>query len=121
MAADREALGGKRARTQALAAVAVVAAVVALVLYGRSSPDGPFERSFALSPQECNTQCQTRQTDCIEACDGHVPCERRCVEACQACVQRCLHPPDAGAGGAGGAGGRGGAAGRAGAGGRGRR
>jgi hypothetical protein len=59
----------------------------------------PSSQRFALSPQACNTECQRRQTDCILACDGDVPCERRCTETGKACVERCAHPPDAGAGG----------------------
>ena len=107
MADDPRALGSAWARAGAL--IAVIAAVAAVVaLYGRSPRGGPSEESFALSPQECNTQCQTKKTDCIHACDGHIPCEKGCVATCQACVQRCLHPPDAGAGGAGGARGAGG-------------
>lgn len=69
----------------------------------------PVSQRFALSPQQCNTECQRRQTDCILACDGKVPCERRCTETGMACVARCLHAPDAGSAGGGG---RGGAAGR---------
>jgi hypothetical protein len=107
MAADPGVLGSARARASALiAGVALVAALLALC--GRTPASGPSEQSFALSPQECNTQCQTRKTDCIDACDGHIPCEKGCVASCEACVQRCLHPPDAGAGGASGAGGAGG-------------
>jgi len=96
-------------RVRAGAWIAIVGIVAALVaLLGRTPRGGPSEESFALSPQECNTQCQTRKTDCIDACDGHIPCEKDCVKSCEACVQRCLHPPDAGAGGASGAGGAGG-------------
>ena len=104
MAADR-VLGGMRTRVGlSVAVIAVVAGMVAL--RARTPAGGSSEERFALSPQECNTQCQTRKTDCIDACDGHIPCEKGCVEACQACVQRCLHPPDAGVGGTGGAGSR---------------
>ena len=107
--------GVKRA---ALAAAALLAAVFALWTTGDGR--GPRERRFALSPQECNTECQSRQTDCIEECDGKIPCERRCTEAGLRCVARCAgHGADAGAsGGAGGRGGAGGtgAAGNAGAG-----
>jgi hypothetical protein len=62
----------------------------------------PSSQRFALSPQACNTECQRRQTDCILACDGNVACERRCTETGKACVERCLHAADAGAGGSGG-------------------
>ena len=49
----------------------------------------PASRRFALSPQQCNTECQSRQTDCILACDGDVSCGRHCTEAGTACVRRC--------------------------------
>jgi hypothetical protein len=71
----------------------------------------PASQRFALSPQQCNTECQRRQTDCILACDGNVPCERRCTETGKACVGRCLHAADAGSAGSGGRG-AGGATGR---------
>ena len=72
----------------------------------------PGQQRFALSPQECNTQCQRRQTDCILACDGNLACERRCTATGKACVERCRHPPDAGTGGSGGRSGSRGAGGR---------
>jgi hypothetical protein len=50
-----------------------------------------------LSPQECVTECQARQTDCIQECDGHIPCERACVSTGTECVARCRQPGDAGA------------------------
>jgi hypothetical protein len=93
-----------------------IAAGVALLagswwVLDRSAPDS---RRFALSPQACNTECQIRQTDCILECDGNVACERKCTATGKACVERCKHAPDAGAGsgGAGGAAGSGGSAGR---------
>lgn len=68
----------------------------------------PRAQRFALSPQECNTECQIRQTDCILDCDGNVACERKCTATGKACVERCKHAPDAGVGGGGGGGGAGG-------------
>lgn len=85
-------------------ALAAAALVAGLWLWLDPAPDS---QRFALSPQECNTECQRRQTDCILACEGHVPCERRCTETGKACVGRCLHAADAGPGGSGGGGGRG--------------
>jgi hypothetical protein len=71
----------------------------------------PSSERFALSPQECNTECQSRQTDCIDDCEGNVPCERRCLQSGLACLERCKRlGADAGVGGAGGN--AGGAAGR---------
>jgi hypothetical protein len=96
-----------------------LAILAAAALWGTIQLDldasAPSSQRFALSPQECNTECQSRQTDCIDECDGNVACERRCVEAGFSCVQRCKRlGADAGVGGAGG---RTGAGGRAGGGG----
>jgi uncharacterized membrane protein YgcG len=105
------------------------AALVALVVTGATLwaavevglDDAPSSQRFALSPQECNTECQSRQTDCIDLCDGNVACERRCTEAGLACLERCKRMgADAGVGGGGGrsgVGGAGGAGGGSGAGG----
>jgi hypothetical protein len=85
----------------------VVGAALLLGVWWALDAGSPSESLYALSPQECVTECQTRQTDCILDCDGQVPCERKCTEAGTACVERCRHS-DAGVGGAhgGGAGGR---------------
>jgi hypothetical protein len=111
---------GRRAKPSnvfALLGVAFTAACLA-VLWAALDTLVPSAQKFALSPQDCNTECQSRQTDCIEDCDGHLQCEHRCVETGKACVERCARAAraDAGVGGAAGAGGRGG---RGGAGGRG--
>jgi len=53
---------------------------------------------LSLSPQECITECQSRQTDCIQECDGHVSCEKACVHSGEGCVARCRQAADAGAG-----------------------
>ncbi len=51
-----------------------------------------------LSPQECDTECQSQQTDCILNCDGAVACEHGCVDAGVACAARCRRAvTDAGA------------------------
>jgi len=89
----------------ALAAAATLAVGVWL---GRDEP--PSALFFALSPQACNTECQRQQTDCVLACDGNLPCERRCTVTGRACVERCRQPADAGVGG--GRGGAGGSNGR---------
>jgi hypothetical protein len=62
-----------------------------------AGPAGPVMQRFALSPQECNTECQAQQTDCILDCEGAVPCEKACLEAGKACLARCReHKLDAG-------------------------
>jgi hypothetical protein len=90
-----------------LLGVALAAALAVSAWLGRDQP--PSALSFALSPQECNTECQRQQTDCVLACDGNLPCERRCTETGRTCVERCRRPADAGvSGGRGGDGGSGG-------------
>jgi hypothetical protein len=106
------------ARRAALGAAGAAAAAAGIWVLADGG--GPHERRFALSPQECNTECQSRQTDCIDDCDGNLACEGRCTEAGLRCVARCGgHGPDAGTGGgANGNGGRAGNGGRSGSGGR---
>jgi hypothetical protein len=100
----------RRARSPlGLVLVVATALLVGLWLWLRAAPTS---QRFALSPQECNTECQRQQTDCILACDGNVPCERRCTKTGQACVEGCLQAADAGAGSSGGRGGGGGSRGR---------
>jgi hypothetical protein len=41
------------------------------------------------SVQSCNTQCQSRFTDCVLACDGALPCEQACKTAVTRCVAEC--------------------------------
>jgi hypothetical protein len=103
-----------RARPSASIALAVAFGAAALAkLWTAFDDTGPSEQQFALSPQECNTECQSRQTDCIEDCDGNLRCEHQCVEKGKACVERCVRAPraDAGVAGAAGSAGRGGAGG----------
>jgi hypothetical protein len=90
----------------------MVASATALAgLWFALDGSAPGSTRYALSPQNCTTECQSRQTDCILDCDGAVPCERRCTEVGAACVERC-RSADAGAAGAGGSGGAPGSAGR---------
>jgi len=39
--------------------------------------------------QQCNTDCQSRMTDCILACDGMRSCEETCKKKGQSCVSLC--------------------------------
>lgn len=39
--------------------------------------------------QQCNTECQSRMTDCILACDGMRSCEEVCKKKGQSCVSVC--------------------------------
>ena len=45
--------------------------------------------------QLCNTQCQSRMTDCILACDQSVPCVQRCSTQVLACTRSCASPIEA--------------------------
>lgn len=99
-------------RGRAVLGIAIVASAILLVgLWLALDAGSPRSTRYALSPQECTTECQSRQTDCILDCEGAVPCERRCTEVGKACVERCRRA-DAGAGGSGGSGGAAGRAGR---------
>jgi hypothetical protein len=39
--------------------------------------------------QQCNTECQSKMTDCILACDGIRSCEEVCKKKGQSCVSIC--------------------------------
>jgi hypothetical protein len=39
--------------------------------------------------QQCNTECQSKMTDCILACDGIRSCEEACKKKGQSCVAVC--------------------------------
>ena len=39
--------------------------------------------------QQCNTECQSKMTDCILACDGMRSCEEACKKKGQSCVAIC--------------------------------
>jgi hypothetical protein len=89
-----------RWRTRPALGVAVVAGATLLVgLWLALGGSAPGSAHYALSPQDCTTECQSRQTDCILDCDGKVPCESQCTRVGMACVERCRRP-DAGAAGA---------------------
>jgi hypothetical protein len=62
----------------------VIRTVVIFVLFGVLPP-----ASSPLNVQRCNTQCQDRKTDCIDRCDGDVPCEEACQEWATGCAEKC--------------------------------
>ena len=39
--------------------------------------------------QQCNTECQSKMTDCILACDGMRSCEEICKHKARSCVMAC--------------------------------
>src|SRR3954470_23260116 len=49
------------------------------------------------STQSCDTDCQSRMTDCILSCDGVLPCEQECKKRAVGCVDQCRLPTATGA------------------------
>ncbi|MBI5534180.1 MAG: hypothetical protein HY898_15765 [Deltaproteobacteria bacterium] len=39
--------------------------------------------------QQCNTRCQTSQTNCTLRCDGDQACIEKCKQTARDCVQTC--------------------------------
>lgn len=70
---------------------ATVALFLSLLGVGATSGlfDRSLEREAAGSVQQCNTECQSRMTDCILACDGVLTCELNCKAAAVRCVEAC--------------------------------
>lgn len=56
---------------------------------GARAGHGPADASPA-GVQQCHTDCQDRQTDCVDRCDGVIPCIRKCKETGAACAKRCV-------------------------------
>jgi hypothetical protein len=46
-----------------------------------------------LGVQECDTRCQSVETDCDLACDQVVACVEECKKASEACVLKCREAP----------------------------
>ncbi len=54
-----------------------------------------------LGVQECDTRCQTKETDCDLACDQVAACVDECKKASEVCAQKCRDaPPPAASGSA---------------------
>jgi hypothetical protein len=64
---------------------ALVPALVALVIGVLRS----IEVEAVAGTQQCNTECQSKMTDCILACDGMRSCEETCKKKGQSCVAIC--------------------------------
>ena len=47
------------------------------------------EMEASAGTQQCNTECQSKMTDCILACDGMRSCEEACKKKGQSCVAAC--------------------------------
>ena len=59
-----------------------LAATIAATLRG-------VEMEARAGTQQCNTECQSKMTDCILACDGMRSCEEACKKKGQSCVAVC--------------------------------
>ena len=64
--------------------------LVAAPLFGQASPHEHVQR---LGVQECDTRCQTAETDCDLACDQVVACVEECKKVSEACTQKCREAP----------------------------
>jgi len=62
--------------------------LVAAPLFGQAS-----EGARPLGVQECDTRCQTAETDCDLACDQVVACVEECKKASEACTLKCREAP----------------------------
>lgn len=49
--------------------------------------------ALPLGVQECDTRCQTTETDCDLACDQVAPCVEECKKASDVCAQKCRDAP----------------------------
>ncbi len=59
---------------------------------GRPALDGELPKGPPLprGTQQCITECQSRKTDCIEACDGETVCEDECQKQAEICTEYCV-------------------------------
>ena len=64
--------------------------LVAAPLFGQASTS---EHERRLGVQECDTRCQTAETDCDLACDQVVACVEECKKVSEACTQKCREAP----------------------------
>lgn len=79
----RDSSASSRAR---FAACRVALLLVALV----SSVAGCTVHEARAGTQQCNTECQSKMTDCILACDGIRSCEEACKKKGASCVAACV-------------------------------
>jgi hypothetical protein len=75
-------------------ALAGLAVIAGFSLWLVDAPIEPTQQQqLALTPQECVTECQSRQTDCVLNCEGRDPCQQRCTPAAEVCVKACVKDP----------------------------
>ena len=76
-------MGEHRVRRRgAWTVVTALGLLAAFLLHG-------IEMSARAGTQQCNTECQSKMTDCILACDGIRTCEEACKKKGQSCVNVC--------------------------------
>lgn len=79
---------GAAMRTSHRAAVLLgLASTGLLTIFGGA--EGTLVTNAEASVQQCNTQCQSRMTDCVQACDGQLACELSCKARAESCVRSC--------------------------------
>jgi hypothetical protein len=66
--------------------------LVLFVAPGWSALDGELPKGPPLprGTQRCLTECQSRKTDCIDACDGETVCEKECQKQAEVCTDYCI-------------------------------
>ncbi|MET0593048.1 MAG: hypothetical protein ABW133_10135 [Polyangiaceae bacterium] len=63
--------------------------VVVVIAWAALFAPGCVERQASAGTQQCNTECQSKMTDCILACDGIRSCEEACKKKGESCVAAC--------------------------------
>jgi hypothetical protein len=51
-------------------------------------------KAVVLGVQQCHTECQDRQTDCNDRCDGIIRCVQGCQRMADECSRGCLAKQD---------------------------
>lgn len=59
-------------------------------LFGQSTN---LPAALPLGVQSCDTECQSRETDCDLACDQVIACVEECKKASATCTQQCRENP----------------------------
>ena len=72
----------RRRRAWTLVTATALVVLAASLLHG-------IVMSAQAGTQQCNTECQSKMTDCILACDGMRSCEEACKKKGQSCVAVC--------------------------------
>jgi hypothetical protein len=87
-------MGARIATSRIAFAATAIAAFWLFAIHDGSEPEA------RAGTQQCNTECQSKMTDCILACDGMRSCEEGCKKKGLSCVTACtsdagpLPPPE---------------------------